>query len=295
MNLLILSGASFDSIVYLDAFPKPEPRTIHQCRFSENVGSTGVGKAANLCRLGFKTTLHAMIGDDFYGEKIKSFFSDKPVRFLYFILPSGTERHVNIMNKDGQRISVFVNPTPDAPDFDYRSLDSAIRDSEKVVLNIVNYARNFIPALQKHKKEIWTDLHDYDGVSTYHQDFIDAAHYVFLSSDNLVDYRKTMGEIMQTGKKLVVCTHGKKGATALQADGKWLETPVIKDFTLVDSNGAGDAFFSGFFYGHYRQYELEKCMLLGHILGGLCISSPLISPENLEIELVEAYLRKYSG
>jgi aryl-phospho-beta-D-glucosidase BglC (GH1 family) len=76
--------------------------------------------------------------------------------------------------------------------------------------------------LKKYNKEVWTDLHDYNEGNPYHKDFIDAADYVFLSSDNLSDYKSTMQDIMSRNKKLVVCTHGKKGASALTSELKWV-------------------------------------------------------------------------
>jgi sugar/nucleoside kinase (ribokinase family) len=284
-SILILSGASYDSIVYLDKFPDPVPQTIHQSVFNEGVGSTGTGKAANLCHLGFNTTLHILFGDDRYGEAIKNFFADKPVKLLHDIDPTGTERHVNLMDKEGRRISIFVNCTSEEPELDYSKLEPEIIAADIVILNIVNYARNFIPLLRKHKKEVWTDLHDYTDDNSYHQDFIDCADYILLSSDNLGDYKSTMKNLIK-GKKLVVCTHGKKGATALTDKNEWFESNIIKSFKLVDSNGAGDSFFSGFLYAHNKGYNIADCLTFGHILGGMCINSPLIAPDNISEERV---------
>lgn len=290
---LILSGASVDSIIYLDEFPQPVPQTIHQSVFAEKPGSTGIGKAANMGFLDFETTLHILIGKDAQGELIKTFFKDKPVRLLVDYDVKGTQRHVNLMNKRGERISIFVNTTSDEPDFDYASLETDIIAADFVVLNIFNYARNFIPLLEKHHKEVWTDLHDYDEGNPYHEDFIDAAEYIHLSSDNLKDYRSTMKSLLDRGKKLIICTHAKDGASALTADGTWYEEPIIDDFQLVDSNGAGDSFFSGFLYAYKKGYSIQNCLRYGHILGGLCIASDQIASENLGIQLVETTFNKY--
>ena len=100
-----------------------------------------------------------------------------------------------------------------------------------------------------------------------------------MSSDKLTGYRDFMTQIIESGKKLVVCTHGKEGSTALTSDGKWLETPVIGDYTRLDTNGAGDGFFAGFLYGHSEGYDLPTCLRLGTIVGGLTVSSTeLLAP-----------------
>lgn len=288
-NLIILGGATFDSIIHLEEFPESIPQTIHQCDFFEAVGSTGVGKAVNLCRLGFNTSLYAMIGDDIYGGVIRHYLEKFPLHFSPIIDPKGTERHVNIMNSRGERISIFLTTTTSKPDIDYTQFIVPIKNADVVVLNIIDHCREFIPLLKEQNKDIWTDLHDYDGSSDYHQDFINAADYVFVSSDNLKDYKTTMMQIMALGKKLVVCTHGKLGATLLTPNGEWLETSIRGDFSLVDSNGAGDAFFSGFLYGYYNHFSLSECMDFGHICGGLCVSTKEISHPKLSESLLRSF------
>ena len=291
-SVLILSGASYDSIIYLDEFPEPVPQTIHQSIFTEGPGSTGVGKASNLCHLGFDAHLQYLVGNDVYGDQISNFLNRRPLMLHKDIDPGGTERHVNIMNKKGQRISIFVNSATAAPPINYAKYDALIQQSDFVVLNIIDYARNFIPLIKKHEKEVWTDLHDYNEGNPYHEDFIHASDYIFLSSDNLSDYKATMQKFMQMDKKLVVCTHGKEGASALTSSRQWIETPAINSFMVNDTNGAGDAFFSGYLYAHNQGYGIEQCLTYGHVLGGLCVESPDIAPRNLSIDLVEKVFKK---
>ena len=75
----------------------------------------------------------------------------------------------------------------------------------------------------------WTDLHDYDGESVFHQPFLHAADVVFMSKDAVGDPRALMTRLRADGKRLVVCTLGSDEAVALN----------------VDTNGAGDAFLVG--------------------------------------------------
>ncbi len=288
-----IGGASYNSIINLDEFPEPIPKTIHHCEFKETVGNTGAGKAITLSKLGFDVTFHSMIGIDIYGKKIMEYLDRPNLNFIKDFDPNGTERHLNLMNKKGERISIFMNPMSDNPEIDYTIFDEYIKSSDFVVVNISNYCRNVLPICKANRVEVWTDLHDYDGKSNYHQDFIDASNYVFLSSDHLKNYKPFMESMIQQGKKLVVCTHGKQGASALTREG-WLEIPAITEYKINDTNGAGDAFFSGFVYGFSKEYSIEKCMQLGTIAGGLCIQSELIASEELSDELLEnEYLKHY--
>jgi len=198
------------------------------------------------------------------------------------------------MDKDGRRISIYLNTSSFEPNVDIDKIEDNIKNSDYIVLNIINYCRYLIPIIKKYNKEIWCDLHDYDGVNSYHQDFIDAADYIFMSSDNLKDYKNVMKKFINQGKKLVICTHGKNGATALTNDEKWIEVPIISEYELKDSNGAGDNFFSGFLYGHIKGYDIDKCLKLGSITGGLCIASEnLVNNILSEKKMKEEYTKYF--
>ncbi|MEW7290367.1 carbohydrate kinase family protein [Aquimarina sp. 2304DJ70-9] len=287
-----IGGVSYNSVIHLDEFPEPIPTTIHHCEFKETVGNTGAGKAVTLSKLGFDVTFHSMIGKDIYGEKIKTYLDHPNLNFMYDLDPKGTERHLNLMNKKGERISIFMNPMSDNPEIEYSMFDEHIQSSDFVIVNISNYCRNVLPSCKTNEVEIWTDLHDYDGESSYHQDFIDSSDYIFLSSDNLKNYKPFMQQMIDQGKKLVVCTHGKQGASALTKEG-WIEISAIRDYKIKDTNGAGDAFFSGFLYGFSKEYSIEKCMQFGTLAGGLCIQSEHIASESLSEELLENEYLKY--
>tara|TARA_R110001583_G_scaffold162719_1_gene314949 strand:- start:374 stop:1267 length:894 start_codon:yes stop_codon:yes gene_type:complete len=292
-NIFIIGGASYNSVITLDEFPKAIPQTIHNCDFNETIGNTGAGKALTLSKLDFNTTFHSLLGDDSFGKKITSFLQEPNLDFINDTDPKGTERHLNIMNRRGERISIFMNPSSDIPKIDYLKFEKYIKKSTYIIVNIANYCRNILSICKQLNKDIWTDLHDYDGKDEYHQDFIDAANYIFLSSDNLPDYKPFMLQQIANGKKLVVCTHGKRGATAYTKDGKWIETPVIDAYKMTNANGAGDSFFSGFLYGFSKGYDTKKCMQFGTITSGLCIESGLITNNKLSKTLVEREFLNY--
>lgn len=292
-QVLILGGTTYDSIIYLDQLPEPVPQTIHYAPFNETLGSTGAGKALNLTKLNIPNILHSIIGDDFYGEQIISRLQHEGVQFEYDLDPKGTERHVNLMDKKGGRISIFVSQSSSELDLNLIRLEELIRSCDLVVLNIISYTKSLIELCRKYNKPVWTDLHDYDGNNLYHEDYIQAAEYIFMSSDNMNDYKSVMERLHTQGKKLIVCTHGNKGATCLTEDGRWLSQGIIPDYHFQDANGAGDSFFSGFLYGHLQHRPVEQCLKLAAICAGLCVTSKdLVSPALSEDYIWQEY-RKY--
>ena len=114
-----------------------------------------------------------------------------------------------------------------------------------------------------------------------------------MSSDAMSDYRPFMEHLVRQGKKLVVCTHGRNGSTALASDGRWIETPIVPGYSVRDTNGAGDAFFAGFLFGHARSYPLEQCLRLASITGALCVTSEELAAPSLSPEFLEAEYRRH--
>ena len=217
------------------------------------------------------------------------------LRFIYDINPRGTERHTNLMDAEGRRISIIqVQGTVDASVLDYGKIEPFLDQSDYVALSITSPYSSLIPLIKRHAKEIWCDLHDYDGVNPYHEPFVQGCDYLFLSSDLMPDYRAFMERMIRDGKKLVVCTHGKKGSTALIDDGRWVDMPAIEQPSPVDTNGAGDAFFAGFLYGYAQGYDVEVALRYATIAGGLCTLSQELAFPHLSVGRIEAdYLKHY--
>ncbi|MFB6189684.1 MAG: carbohydrate kinase family protein [Halapricum sp.] len=290
MTVFVAGGCSWDSIVYLEAFPE-RTETRFARDFQETLGSSGSGKSLNLGRLRIDTRFHAMIGEDRFGEAIRERLADEPIDFRFDVDPNGTERHVNLMNDAGERISIFVVPPTQEPEIDYEPLKAWTAEADALVVSPVDYSRQLLPAAAEAETPVWADVHAYDGEDEYHEDFLAAADYLFMSDEGMADPREFMRERIDAGTRLVVCTRGADGATALTADGEWIEV-AAGDFEMVDTNGAGDAFFAGYFYGHRQGEDVQTCLELGTLVGGLAVESrdlahPDLSPDRLA-ELYEA-------
>ncbi|PKP10482.1 MAG: kinase [Bacteroidetes bacterium HGW-Bacteroidetes-4] len=286
-HVFIIGGTTFDHIISLPEFPNPMPQSIHQALFNETTGSTGAGKALALTKLKISNTLYSVLGNDAYGQRIIQHLDKESVDFIYDWDPKGTERHVNLMDKQGRRISIFVTLSSEHPPINIQRVAEQFKKSDVVVLNIISYCKNIIPLLANCNKPIWTDLHDYTDNNPYHEPFIVASDVIFLSSDNLPDYKQTMKGLMARGKELVVCTHGNGGSTALNRQGDWFYEPALNDFSLIDANGAGDNYFAGFLFAYLKGYALERCIKYGSLCGAYCLTSKQLVYEKLSKEFLE--------
>jgi hypothetical protein len=84
---------------------------------------------------------------------------------------------------------------------------------------------------------ISTNLHNWDGENPYHEAFAYRADVVFLSATALTDCPATLRRI-------------------------------------IDSNGAGDAFVSGFLFGHLAGEPVDTCLQYGAIAGAHACTVP---------------------
>ena len=199
------------------------------------------------------------------------------------------------MSQAGERISIFVTQSSSELHLNFHRLEQLIKGADLVVLNIIAYTKQLIPLIKKYNKPVWTDLHDYNPGNPYHEDFIDIADYIFVSSDNMPHYKPMMEKWIDRGKQLVVCTHGKNGATALTKNQEWIETPIISEYLYKDANGAGDSFFSGFLYGFLKGKSTEESLKFGTVCAGLCITSKELAFETLNPRLLDEEYEKYFG
>ncbi|MCK4552136.1 MAG: carbohydrate kinase family protein [Tenericutes bacterium] len=288
MKILVLGGASYDEILHVDEFFESTSSNVFIKKSYSEPGSTGIGKSIALKKLGFDVTFQAVIGDDHCGKIITDTLKKEGVKFYPFISDK-TEKHINIMNKSGQRISI-VSQVPNQFEIDVYKYEKLIKDADFVVLNIKNYCRYFIPLLKKYKKPIFCDLHDYDGFNPHHQDFILNSDHLFFSSEKMKNFELFMNKMLSHGKKLIIATKAEDGAVALDKNG-FVDIPSNK-IDIIDTNGAGDNFFAGFLYGYLNKHNLRDSLLMGRIAAESCIQSEKIVSEDLSLEYLEEKYKK---
>lgn len=286
-NILVIGGTSVDTIIQIKKPMKPGPQTIRAKNCTTTVGGTGAGKSLNLARLDFNVTLHSIIGKDILGQSILSFLEHPDISLLIDKSDQPTEQHTNLMTPDGERISIYTHPPANLDNINWESIKPILKTADMVAINILDYARPALKLAKAAGKNLWIDIHDYDQGNAFHHEFIQAADVLFLSDINLPDYRNFMQQQIKAGKDFIICTHGAEGSTALDKNGVWYKQNSVSGYELIDSNGAGDAYFSGFTYAYYQDKDFQTCMHYGAITAALCINSPHLSSIEISPEKVE--------
>jgi sugar/nucleoside kinase (ribokinase family) len=231
-----------------------------------------------------KSTLFAGIGEDDAGTHVRDGLAAGGVDLRVTLDPTGTAQHVNLMDPDGGRISIMLaNGSPDLA-FDATALAREVADAHLVVVDLAPWTPRALAIAVSSGRPIWTDLHDHDGTSSWHAPFVDAAEVVFVSHDRLPDPRAFLDSLIERGKRFAVCTMGPAGALALDAAGRWYDVPATPGVAVVDTNGAGDAFFAGTLFGILDGAPLERALRYGAIAGGLAVTSPELASADLSAD-----------
>ncbi|NNC74567.1 MAG: carbohydrate kinase family protein [Acidimicrobiia bacterium] len=279
MKALVLGGVAWNTMVYVEELPDPRPSTVFARSSHDTIGSSGAGKALNLRRVDVDVAMWAAVGDDEPGRLASERLRSEGVDLHTHVDPLGTQRHVNLMDAAGDRISIFANAGSDELEFDPASIEPLLEGCDLVTVTINNYCRQFLPLLAASEVPVWIDIHDYDGTDSYHQQFIEAADYLLASSIRLPEHYDFMVARIDAGASMVVVTHGVHGASALSADGESVDIEAVPVLRLVDTNGAGDAFFAGFAATHLGGGNLESSMANGAVLAAAAIQSLELAPD----------------
>lgn len=241
-SVFIAGPASWNRIVVLDRLPEPVPHMQFAEDTWDTVGGTSAGKALSLTGLGRANELHALIGRDEEGGRVREALHAAGVRVHWG--EGVTERHLNLMTRAGARVSLYLS----SPAATSGEADAEVRDrmaeAGAIVLDLAAEPLRLLPLARRTGVPIWVDVHDYDGESEFHRPFLEAADAVFCNADRLDDPLAFLRSRIAAGARLAVCTLGADGAVAVDHAGSEHRVRAVP-VDVVDTNGAGDAFFAG--------------------------------------------------
>jgi sugar/nucleoside kinase (ribokinase family) len=293
-DVVVVGGAGVDTTVYVPELPLPYADTYAVPPVIDRIGNTGSGVALGCHVLGLRARLVDLIGDDPQGALIRAHLDARGVDFAWEVVPEGTRRSILLVGPDGRRTSLFDPRFAPGQRLPRGLYLPAIRQARHVHVSITDFSRHLYPELHDVDVPVSTDLHDWDGENDYHKDFAYSSDLVFLSAAKLPDPAPVMRDILGRGRaSLVVCTAGASGAYILADPSGQVRhvPPAPLPGPVVDSNGAGDAFVSGFLYGRLRGLPPEECARLGVIAGAHACTSEGTHESPIDEETLRNRLR----
>jgi sugar/nucleoside kinase (ribokinase family) len=278
-DVLVVGGSGVDTIVRVDSLPVPLADSVHVGPIEEWPGHTGGNVALGTRALGLKVALLDCVGDDWTGARVRERLAEGDVDFVPLISPAGTRRAVNLVDATGRRMSFYDSRDPDDLRMPRDLYLPRLRRTRHVHLSITNFTRFLYDDIEDLRVPVSTDLHDWDGLAEHHREFALRSDLVFLSAAGAGEGTPAlMRKILRSGRAhTVVATAGADGSYVLTRDGG--TTPhhvpaVAPPAPVVDSNGAGDAYVSGFLYGRLGGRDVLGCARLGAVAGAHACTAP---------------------
>lgn len=280
-DVVVHGPVSWNHIVNVDQLPAPSPHMQFATSHHEVLGGTSAGKAAHLRALGMDVVLHTVVGTDPAAECIEAALRRADIPYVATRVDGPSERHLNLMDPAGRRVSIYLD-VPAASETRASAtarLLQAGAQAKALVLDLSQPSRDVIGDVAALGVPIWTDLHDYDGRSSFHQPFLHAASFVFMNADRLGSPEGFLRSVLQGGARVAVCTLGANGAVAVDADFAVHTVAAAPVRDIVDVNGAGDGFMAGFMAAHLHGADVPTAMRAGAAQAARALSTIQLSPQ----------------
>ena len=259
----------------------------------------------NSARLGLKPVMISSVGDDGFGE------------YIFKRLAEVSVNTSNIKKLDNKPTSViFVSNSDGTPDFipfreaDYYITEEQISTETLTQTNIFHttcFALSKEPAqttiLKKAKeafnlgcklsidlnyaKKLWNSQEDALKVIKAYCKF---NPLIKISEDDMLrlfekelQHEEIFAFFHNQGVETICLTLGSKGVKLSQIGKKVIELPAIKVEKVMDTTGAGDAFWSGFLFAYIKEKSIQDCLQVALKLAALKLQNVGRLPDNINI------------
>jgi fructoselysine 6-kinase len=224
-------------------------------------GGNAVNVAVYLRRAGVDVSYIGFVGNDGYGEKMKSALLAKGVDINHVHTIDGKTAVTMVELLDGDRVfgdydeGVMAGFKLSEADIRY------ISDMPMIHTAIWGNIENQLPQLKQLGKTISFDFSDQldHEIIAKALSYIDYAFFSYTQDDEYI--RNYILSAWQPSLKNIIVTLGEHGSIAY--DGKSFMKQDIIPVQVVDTMGAGDSFIAGFLAGILNQQPLVDCLKLG--------------------------------
>ena len=269
------------------------------------LGGSPTNVAMNSTRLGLNTIMVATVGNDGFGSYISERLASVGVN----------TNHLKVLDNKSTSV-IFVSRSQGTPDFiPYRSADCCI-DEEQISTEILSNTKIFHTtcfALSKnpaqktilkkaqeaynlgcklsidvnYARKLWKSRNKAFKVINAYCKF---NPLIKISEDDMLrlfekalPHEQIFEFFHHQGVDTVCLTLGSKGVKLSQKGKDVIQMPAIKIDKVMDSTGAGDAFWSGFLFAYIKEKSITECLDIALKLAALKLQNVGRLPDNINI------------
>lgn len=300
IDILCVGEVLVDFIGHQEGVQINETRDYHRY-----IGGSPTNVAMNASRLGLNVTMVATVGNDGFGAYILERLSNIGVNTNY------------IKTLDNKSTSViFVSRSEGTPDFiPYREADCCIFDeqistetlSKTKIFHTTCFALSKNPAQEiilkkaeeaytlgcqlsvdlNYAKKLWDSQEEALQVI---KTFCKFNPLIKISEDDMLrlfekelPHEEMFNFFHNEGVEIVCLTLGSKGVKLSQKGQEVIQMPAIKIDKVMDTTGAGDAFWSGFLFAYTKKKTIKECLDVALKLAALKLQNVGRLPDNINI------------
>jgi sugar/nucleoside kinase (ribokinase family) len=291
-DVLVVGGTGVDTIVRVDDLAIPGGDCVGVPPIRDYVAHAGNGVALGFHALGLATKFLDFLGDDPQGRMVLDRYAAAGLDFSHLPAPAGTPRSVNLVDREGRRFSFFDGRHPEGLRLPRAFYLPYLTRACHVHVSRSPYAQGVFEDAARSGRTVSTDLHAWDGEDASAHPWAYGADLVFLSAAAVGErIPAVMRQIVERGRaSLVVATDGAAGCHVLE---RGQRSPrrfpaVVPERPVVDSNGAGDAFLTGFLHARFAGADLAACVLAGSVSGAYACGSHGTHEETISAQALAA-------
>lgn len=263
-----------------------------------SLGGNAANNVVGLSRLGFKTAIYTIFGDDQIGERIGQYLeAEKIDKSLVRVEPGTESRYSTIINFAGERTILAYSvdrkyQLPSTfPETKWIYLSAVGSAYEEFFSQVVDHVKNkniklaFAPVAAQFQKSRET-----------YQNILSASQIIFVNKEeaakiiNGEEIKKLLFGIRDLGPKMVVITDGVNGSYVYDGD-KYYFIKIF-DLPVVQRTGAGDAYASGFMGAMMKGLPIPKAMRWGAINSASVVSKEGTQTGLLTEPEIQTFLEK---
>ncbi|MGN0605872.1 MAG: carbohydrate kinase [Oscillospiraceae bacterium] len=248
----------------------PVENDAHKNILVQHVGGAATNAAVALSRLGMKTAFIGKTGDDRFGHFAKSVLESENIDISNLIFDSSHQTPLAFIDAHKRGVDKYTFYRKDSADmflkysevnkkliddckvFHFGSLTLTHEPSYEATVESVKYAKshgriitydpNFRPALWESREEAFRKLNKLVKYCDIIK-FSDFEFQFMTNSDYLI---RGVAELLKIGVKIILISQGANGC--IVASRKGIQQIPTHKIDVVDTTGAGDAFFGAFIY-----------------------------------------------
>ena len=252
-------------------------------------GGNAMTASINLRKMGISSAVVGMVGDDMFGEFLKSCLKkyDVCTDGLKTTDKAQTSASTLLISDEGERS--FWHCVGANGIFSDKDIDMEIIKKSKIVFvtgtNLLDtfdgqQTADFLKECKNLGKTTALDV-CWDHKGRWGDILIKAMPYIDIFMPSIDEAReiskentpeKMADKFFEYGVKSVVIKCGSDGCYIRESKGKnGIMIPACKGITAVDTTGAGDSFCSGFLASYSKGNDFETCALMGNAVGAHCV------------------------